>query len=203
MFTKSPAPHFQGLVASLEPQLRAAFQDEDPLVLFLVIPETLRRSVAAGNDALDADVRALGQDFDEFLGEVGRQVGEEVVHSSVLYPSNVPFRRPSQSRFRIRRARLAPPRAMDALERERLDGSDAPANLRGREWDQIRVAVHEAHPAAVLHDLQNVAAQDRALAVCAIGRVQHGAALEVPATAAEGSTSGEFTINYRLLLVQV
>jgi hypothetical protein len=55
---------------------------QHPFVLFLVVPEIVRRGVAAGDDTFDPDGVAPGQGFAEFFGQVARNVGEEVVHSA-------------------------------------------------------------------------------------------------------------------------
>ena len=58
------------------------------------------------------------------------------------------------------------PAAIDPLER---DTARAASTIRrtaaGRKWDEIRIAAHEAHEAAVLDHLDDVAAQKRAPAV--------------------------------------
>ena len=51
--------HLQGSV--LEPEPCSAHQDHDPLVLILVVPEAIGRSVAVGDDSLDADVGGIDE----------------------------------------------------------------------------------------------------------------------------------------------
>ena len=55
------------------------------------VQEDIGTGVAGGYDARDADVLVLGEDFDEFLGEIGRQVGEEIVHRCANAPVTAAF----------------------------------------------------------------------------------------------------------------
>lgn len=51
---------------------RAAAQEDDPLVLLMIIPESVGRGVPAGDEPHDADVAfAFGEDFDQFPGQSG------------------------------------------------------------------------------------------------------------------------------------
>ena len=69
-----------GLFAVGEAQAGFAAEEEDPFVLVLVIPEILRRGVAMGDDALDADLSAaqFADLVEVFLGEVEGDVVKEV-----------------------------------------------------------------------------------------------------------------------------
>ena len=71
--------HVDRFVVVLEEQFCFALQDDDPFGLFLIVPRPIRTGVVRGDDPLDADLLVLGEEFDQFLGEIGRQVGEEVV----------------------------------------------------------------------------------------------------------------------------
>ncbi len=64
----------------LEPQLGRAFQDDDPFMLGLVVPEVGRRRVTVRDDPFDANVFGSDEDLDEFFGEILRQIVEDVDH---------------------------------------------------------------------------------------------------------------------------
>ena len=67
-----------------------AFQDDDQLVFFLVVPETGRGSMTLGNDPLDPNTIGLEDRREKFFGKVGGQVVEKVsgVHSTI--PISIP-----------------------------------------------------------------------------------------------------------------
>src|SRR5919206_564748 len=58
-----------------------------------------------------------------------------------------------------------PPGAVDLLERERLQRGGDPLHARGRERDEVRVAVHEAHVPHVLRHLEDVSGEEHAAAL--------------------------------------
>ena len=69
--------HFNHAILELQPGL--TFQNDDPLVLRLVIPEPGGRCMAARNDPLDAHVGGTEENLDQFLRQVLRDVIKEVV----------------------------------------------------------------------------------------------------------------------------
>src|SRR5262245_24006168 len=73
------------------------------------------------------------------------------------------------------------PRAIDALELPGTDGIADARDLGGGQRDQVGIAVHEADPAVIRDDLDDVAAEQRAPAVRALRPVQDGPAGEVAA----------------------
>src|SRR5262245_5098203 len=74
---------------------------------------------------------------------------------------------------------LAGPSAVDLLELERLHRSDYPPDGGGAERDQIGVAVHEAHGAAVLRHHDRVAGEKHAEPFGAVGPMESGAPRKV------------------------
>ena len=48
------------------------FQDDDPFVAFLIVPEAFRRPLALGDDALDPNALVAAEDGDQFFGELRR-----------------------------------------------------------------------------------------------------------------------------------
>lgn len=62
--------HFNRFVI-FEMQFRLAFNDDHPFVFVLIVPETFRTGVPGGDDPLDANVRILGEDRNEFLRKIG------------------------------------------------------------------------------------------------------------------------------------
>ena len=46
----------------------------------MIVPKPFGAGVACGDDSFDEDVLDLDEDFDEFLGQAGRQVSDEVIH---------------------------------------------------------------------------------------------------------------------------
>src|SRR3954465_5538836 len=89
-------------------------------------------------------------------------------------------------RFGIGGNNASGPPAVEAIERVRLDRSDDAANGVRAERNQIWVALHEAHPASVGHDLDRVAGEERARTPGAGCPVQDATAREMPAAADEG-----------------
>lgn len=77
-------PHFDGLIVAVKKQFCSTFQNDHPLVLVLIVPVPFGTGLPGRNDPFDADVVVLGEDFDEFLGQIRRQVGEEIVHGYFL-----------------------------------------------------------------------------------------------------------------------
>src|SRR6188472_4112364 len=75
------------------------------------------------------------------------------------------------------------PRSVQALEWVWLERRDHPLDRRGGQRDEVRVAAHEADPAAILHHLHDVAREQGAAALLAVRPVQDRAAREVPAEA--------------------
>src|SRR6266487_2109834 len=94
---------------------------------------------------------------------------------------DVAVRGPQHLRLRVLGDDPVPPGPVDAVEPERLDRAADPLHLTGRERDQIRIAVHEADPVAVGHDLDDVAGEKRALAARAGSPHADGPAGEVAA----------------------
>src|SRR5581483_2393838 len=84
-----------------------------------------------------------------------------------------------------------PERPVNAIEGVRLHGRGDAADHGGGERDVIRVAVHEADALAVGTDLQDVAAEQGALALGALGPVQDRAAREVAAAADQRQRVGD------------
>ena len=76
MFMKSPG--FISTMPSSNCNLAAPFKHDDPLVLRLVVPEVGGRGVAVRDDPLDLHVAGTEENLDEFLGQVLRQVIEDV-----------------------------------------------------------------------------------------------------------------------------
>src|SRR5215218_5910971 len=81
------------------------------------------------------------------------------------------------------------PPAVEAIERVRLDRGDDAANGIRCERYEIRVAIHEAHPAPVGHDLDRIAGEQRARTTGAGRPMQDAAAGEMPAAADERQTT--------------
>ena len=71
-----PRLQLDGLV--LETESCCSCEYTDPLVLILVVPESIGRGLAVGDDSLDANVRVLSECFGQFLGQRGWKVGQEV-----------------------------------------------------------------------------------------------------------------------------
>src|SRR5438270_2851416 len=95
--------------------------------------------------------------------------------------ADVALRRPPYDLLAVARHDPPPPGPDDPLERERLERShDRPDRVLA-ERNQVRVAVHEAHPGAVGDHLDDVAGEERV----ASGPVQHLAACEMAAAADE------------------
>lgn len=74
-----------------------------------------------------------------------------------------------------------PPRAIDAVELHPLEDVTDPLDLRCRQRDQVRVAVHEADPIAVGHDLNDVSHQERTAPARAGAPEADRGAFEMPA----------------------
>ena len=68
----------EGPVLSLEEESGFSAQKEDELALLRVIPETGGRAVAPGDDSLDLQPPALGEDFNQFFREAGRDILQEI-----------------------------------------------------------------------------------------------------------------------------
>jgi hypothetical protein len=68
----------------LEGELGDTGEHQHPLVLRLVVPEALGRTMATGDDPLDADAMALLENRGEFLGEVFGDVGHDIRHHRVI-----------------------------------------------------------------------------------------------------------------------
>ena len=79
------------LFVALEKQFGFALQDDNPFVFLLIVPEVVGAGLAGGDNPLDTDVFVFGEDFNEFLGKIGRQVGEEVVHRCADAPVTAAF----------------------------------------------------------------------------------------------------------------
>ena len=62
----------------LKPKPCRSLQHDDPFVLVLVVPEAFGRGLAVGDDSLDADLGGGQKRLDKLLGQVRREVGEEV-----------------------------------------------------------------------------------------------------------------------------
>ena len=77
----------------------------------------------------------------------------------------------------------APPRAIDAVERQRFDRSPDPAHRRGIERNVVRKTVHEAERTAVHRHHRDIAGEQRAPAFRARAPVHHRAAGEMSAGA--------------------
>ncbi len=74
-----------------EPQLRFSLQQQHPFVLMLIVPEVVGRGVSMRNDPLDPQRLILEESLDNFVGQVGWDVGEDVVHAgrfAVVQPSS-------------------------------------------------------------------------------------------------------------------
>src|SRR5579875_1343415 len=72
----------------LESQPGGSLQEEDPFGSLLVVPEALGRGVAQGDDPLDAEPWRAEERLDEFLVQVGGDVGEEIgeaLHRHLLF----------------------------------------------------------------------------------------------------------------------
>ena len=59
----------QQMFVVLKSQLRFTFQESDPFVLVLIVPEAFRTGVSSGNDPFNADVFVLDEYRGEFLGQ--------------------------------------------------------------------------------------------------------------------------------------
>jgi hypothetical protein len=71
--------------------------------------------------------------------------------------------------------------SVDAIELKWLHGADDPADCGGVQRDQIWIAIHEADPAAIGHNLNDVPGQEDAAAPGTGGPVEHRAALKMAA----------------------
>src|SRR4029077_4537807 len=69
--------------------------------------------------------------------------------------------------FSVRPDRSVRECTVNAVERVRLERIHDAFDAAGRWGDEVREAPHEAHRLVVLHDLHDVARQERALAACA------------------------------------
>mgnify|MGYP001582052135 CR=1 FL=1 len=75
-------PQFPGLVVALESEPGGSTQYQHKLVQVLVVPEVLGRGMAKGDNAFNAHAIQTRQRLDEFLGEVRRNAGKEVFHTT-------------------------------------------------------------------------------------------------------------------------
>ncbi len=57
--------HLDGVILKL--QSCRPFEHANPFVLILVVPESVGRGVAVGDDSFDANVRGLGQRVGKFI----------------------------------------------------------------------------------------------------------------------------------------
>src|SRR5205809_3067858 len=86
-----------------------------------------------------------------------------------------------ERRLGIVRDVAAPPRAIDAIERQRFDRSPDPAHRRRIERNVVRKAVHEAQGTAIHRHHRDIAGEQRAPAFRARAPVQDRAAGKMPA----------------------
>ena len=67
------------------------FQNDDPFVAFLIVPEIVRRPLAIGDDPFDPDALVAAEDGDQFFGKLRRDAAERGFrrswrcHASILY----------------------------------------------------------------------------------------------------------------------
>jgi hypothetical protein len=92
---------------------------------------------------------------------------------------DVPRRRARHRRPGILLHDPPPPRAIETVERVRRDHVRDALHRGSRQRDQVGVAVHEADVAAILHDLEDVPAQQGAAPLGARRPVQHRATREM------------------------
>ena len=63
-----------------ETQSRGARDKQYELVLLLVVPKTIRRSVPPRNNSLDMSARGFVQRFEKFIGPWSIDIIEEIAH---------------------------------------------------------------------------------------------------------------------------
>src|SRR5215217_665105 len=100
--------------------------------------------------------------------------------TSRVDPAEITFSRSRYGGFRVHENIRFPPRAVNLFECERLDSVEYAMDRGTPERNEIRIAAHEADVSAVLHDLNDVAGEQRAPAPPIAGRrrpVQDGATL--------------------------
>jgi len=68
-------PHLDCPVLELDPG--SPPEHDHPLAGRLVVPEAIGRFMAVGNDSLDTDAGGLQEGGEEFLRQVGGEVGED------------------------------------------------------------------------------------------------------------------------------
>jgi len=64
--------HVNRRVVTFEEQLRFTFQHDHPLGSLLSVPEVFGAGLAGRDDPLDPNVLVLSENFNEFLGRIGR-----------------------------------------------------------------------------------------------------------------------------------
>jgi hypothetical protein len=76
MFTKLPGLHLYRLILEYQPS--RPLQHDDPFVLILVAPKSIRRSVAERDDPFDAHVGGVKQGGEKLVRQVLGEVSEEI-----------------------------------------------------------------------------------------------------------------------------
>src|ERR1700736_5412617 len=86
----------------------------------------------------------------------------------------------------------APPGAVDAVERKRLDRACEPPNGWRIQGNVVRITIHEAQGTAIRRYHGNIAGQQSASTVRACAPVQDGGSGKMPAGSDEQNVIGEF-----------